>query len=121
MQITPNTKTYLIACGRSKHTGFARARDFYTGTPTQRVLQQAEAKGKTYILSAKYGLIDPDEIMAGAYDLKLDDLTGAEKRAWAVMVWNQMAERGIDPRNIEYVGCAPTYRRAVAYLRKETV
>jgi hypothetical protein len=111
-------KTYLVACGRSKATGFARARDFYTGSPTQKVLAQAEAQGRTFILSAMYGLIDPDEIMAGAYDLKLDDLTGDEKRAWASKVREQMNERGIDPRGIEYVGRAPAYASAVAYLRE---
>lgn len=110
--------TYLIACGRSKAEGPARARDLYVGKPTQRVLAEAESQGRTFILSALHGLVDPDEVIE-PYDLALDDLTTPEKIAWATKVRAQLAARGIDPRSLVYVGSAPTYERAVAYLRGE--
>lgn len=110
--------TYLIACGRRKAEGPAKARDLYVGGPTKRILAMAEAKGRTFILSALHGLVDPDATILRAYDCHLDDLTGEQKVAWAMKVKAQMRARGIRLDEVEYVGFSKTYRAAVDYLKE---
>lgn len=45
-----------------------------------------------YILSAKYGLVAPDEVIE-PYCQTLNDMPAAERRAWAVRVWDELKEK----------------------------
>ena len=110
---------YVIACGKKKAEGPAPARDFYVGGPTQEVLAVAEAKGRTFILSALHGLVDPDSIIVRPYDLKLDELSDAERLAWLLKVRAQLRARGIAPSSLVYVGQASAYAAAVESLKEE--
>lgn len=63
----------VVACGASKLAHPAPARDLYTGGYFRAALAAAEhqAAGRVLILSARYGLIDPAEVIA-PYDQRID-------------------------------------------------
>ena len=74
--------TYVVPCGAAKLDRPAPARDLYTGAMFRHTFGNAtqcaaldEAAGygpaRVLILSAQYGLIDPDTVIA-PYDLRID-------------------------------------------------
>lgn len=73
-------KLVIIACGKSKiwdkypDAGPTAAKDAYTGSYFRANRRYAEAQGCDWmILSAKYGLIEPDFIIPGLYDVTFKD------------------------------------------------
>jgi len=76
----------LVGCVKTKRTGRHKARDLYTSPLFQGRRSRAEEVGRPwFILSAKYGLLSPDE-QVDSYNLALSDLPPPERRAWAVRV-----------------------------------
>ncbi len=84
----------LIACGARKRSQPSKARDLYVSPLFQKNLRYAErlAPDRIYILSAKYGLLDPDDEVE-PYDLTLNAMESAEVRFWAAQVLEQLAQR----------------------------
>ena len=73
-------KLVIIACGKSKiwakhpDAGPTAAKDAYTGSYFRANRRYAEAQGCDWmILSGKYGLIDPDFIIPGPYNVTFKD------------------------------------------------
>lgn len=66
----------IISCGKQKiwdkdiKAGPIKSKDIYTGSFTKKCIEYAEKfyKDSYCILSAKYGLLFPDEIVKGPYD-----------------------------------------------------
>ena len=82
---------FLISCVKSKLDKPAPAKDLYTSSLFKGYLRYvAKTKNKkklplpatTYILSAKYGLVELDQIIE-PYDLTLLKMTRAEVKEWA--------------------------------------
>lgn len=65
---------YIIACGKEKSHHPIKARQMYTGSYFKSCLKYAESQSSDniYILSAKYGLIELDEIIE-PYDMLITD------------------------------------------------
>ena len=83
----------LIGCVGEKSVFSAPARDLYVSTLFRLRRAYAESLRLTwYILSAKYGIVDPEEIIA-PYDTRLSDLSAAQQRAWGAMVFTQLEAR----------------------------
>ena len=66
----------VVPCGRAKvwdkdpHAGPTPARDTYTGSPFKVNREYAERFGDSWIiLSAKYGFLNPDDIIEGPYNV----------------------------------------------------
>jgi|tagenome__1003787_1003787.scaffolds.fasta_scaffold17785373_1 hypothetical protein len=78
MQMTERpagTFTVVIPCAAQKRDGVHPARDLYTSSNFRNTLAAAEALagtegGRVLILSALYGLVEPDEHIHG-YDVKM--------------------------------------------------
>ena len=70
----------IIGCSKKKLSRSAKAKELYQGTLFKRGVALAEQDGRPwYILSGKYGLLDPDEII-DPYDSFIDmDLRKAEE------------------------------------------
>lgn len=86
---------HLVACGFAKLDTEAPARDLYTGDVTRKAIAFASTRGGyCVILSARYGVLDLDEVVA-PYDTRLDDLTPGELDDWRAMLVEQLADRGI--------------------------
>ncbi len=77
-------KIGFVGCGAAKLAVPARARDLYTGTLFKLARRYAERHcSRFYILSAKYGLLEPDRIIA-PYDVALSTMSRAAREQWAV-------------------------------------
>ncbi len=81
----------LIACASQKQAHEAKARDLYTSTLFRLNLEYAVARGAEpiYILSAKYGLLALDTVVA-PYDVTLNTMPAQAVKAWAVRVRGQL-------------------------------
>lgn len=76
----------LVSCASKKHTSPMLARDLYTSTMFRKASAYAQrTAGDWYILSAKHGLLSPDQVIA-PYDVTLNRMPVAERRAWANQV-----------------------------------
>jgi hypothetical protein len=87
---------YLVGCGKSKLSRPAAARHLYTGTLFRRSLGYAEARaqedgGDVFILSARYGLLNPGQTVA-PYDLALGSLPKRERAHWGERVVRQICD-----------------------------
>ena len=73
----------LVSCVSVKRPSPAPARDLYTSTWFRKARALVEASRRPwYILSAKYGLVDPNEPIE-PYDKTLKTMRASERREWA--------------------------------------
>jgi hypothetical protein len=80
----------LLSCSARKMPRRAAAKDLYASPGFRRRRGYAEASGKPWaILSAKHGLLLPEECIE-PYDVRLDDLSAEERRAWAARVASRL-------------------------------
>ncbi len=76
----------LIGCVATKAAGPRPAKDLYTSELFRGRRAYAEASGKPWvILSAKHGVVDPDEVLE-PYEQRVTDFRGAERDAWSANV-----------------------------------
>lgn len=73
--MTEPATLYVVPCGKAKAwdrdpgRGPVRAGEAYTGRLAGTAAKYARASGKPWVvLSAKYGFLDPDELVSGPYD-----------------------------------------------------
>jgi len=79
----PSESIGLVACSSRKRPGTHPARDLYNSALFMKSKAWVTAHCKAwYILSAQYGLLQPDQLVA-SYDLTLSRLTTDDRRAWA--------------------------------------
>ena len=83
----------LLGCVKLKQPVPALARDLYVSPLWRKRRTYAEASGLPWlILSAKHGVLDPDELVS-PYDLALTQLRRAEQRAWGQAVASELEQR----------------------------
>lgn len=86
MDLTNGGTSYrvaLVSCVKSKRTMPSPAKDLYTSALFRGFRRYAEANADTwYILSAKYGLLFPDDDIA-PYEMTLKTMKTAERLRWA--------------------------------------
>lgn len=75
--LTDRALVYVVPCGAAKLDRPAAARDLYTGAHFRNTLATAELMaaedgGTVLILSARYGLVELDEVLA-PYDVTMSD------------------------------------------------
>lgn len=81
----------LVSCVKEKRPDPAPAKDLYTSPLFARERRHAEASGKPwFILSAKHGLVDPDQVLE-PYDLRLSDTPPSYQSAWGHRVVQKLA------------------------------
>lgn len=84
----------LVTCGAKKQQKRSAARDLYIGPYYRACMDYAEAlrPNHIFILSAKYGLLDPAR-MVDPYDETLNDMGVGGRRKWAGRVLEQLKRR----------------------------
>lgn len=83
----------LVGCVKSKRASEARAADLYTSPLFKGRRRWVEARcNRWFILSAKYGLTDPDEVIE-PYDLTLNSVPRSECRSWSRDVLADLSNR----------------------------
>jgi hypothetical protein len=98
------TRIVLVQCTAEKRDGRHRAKNLYDeSTYFRKQRAYAQAKGDYWlILSAKYGLVDPNSII-DSYDLHVDDLEDTE--TWATDIATDLADGPASPpATVEILG-----------------
>ena len=95
----------LISCVKKKRDEPSRARDMYVsplfvggGVKYAKTLNY----DKLFILSAKYGLLEPDTVIK-PYNRCLNDYSEYEKKIWAYEVIKKMQASKLDLDNDEFI------------------
>ena len=100
----------LVSCVKSKHSGPLPAEELYCSDWFKKASTYAKkSANEWYILSAKYYLLPPHEIIE-TYDLTLKGMKVAEKRIWANTVFQQLAPK-INPEDQVIVLAGKDYRK----------
>ena len=95
--LNPRTCHALISCSKSKGGHSDLARNMYVSPLYRKSVMVAEGWGLSFsILSAKYGLLDPDEVIE-PYDLTLKGASKHFKSEWARKVDAQI-RASVDPK-----------------------
>lgn len=81
----------LIGCGKSKATVPCRADELYNGGLFVHRKRYAERRHRWFIVSAKYGLIEPETGLA-PYDLTITDLKPVDRAAWCLSVAHRLLD-----------------------------
>ncbi|PAP79647.1 hypothetical protein B1759_15115 [Rubrivirga sp. SAORIC476] len=110
-------RVYLVGCGKSKLDDEAPARRLYTSSLFRKSFdlaqRRAEADGASlYIVSAFYGLVDPDEVLQ-PYERALGDLAPEDRRDWGVRVARSLAAK-LQPKRLADVDLVVFAGRAYA-------
>ena len=81
----------LISCVSQKLDKKARAKDLYISTLFRKNISYAKSlhPDAIYILSAKYGLLKPDDEIE-PYDVTLNTMKASERKSWAMTVLEQL-------------------------------
>lgn len=83
---------YLIACCKTKAATPMPARDLYQSDLFVKSKEYAEARGGAwYVLSARYGLVHPDQVIE-PYDATLAQMLPRERREWSRRVIRALDE-----------------------------
>lgn len=83
----------LVGCVKSKQDVAAPARDLYTSALFRgRRAYVEQTCGGWFVLSAKYGIVTPDTVIA-PYDVALKDASPSSREAWARDVLRSLEER----------------------------
>ena len=100
----------LVGCGKRKQKVPAKAKDMYIGPLTSRTIKYGQSlpHDKLFILSAKYGLLKEDEVIA-PYDLTLNNMNDKEVLRWAIMVTKQLEEVCDVKNDFFYILCGNQY------------
>jgi len=100
---------YLVSCVSRKDSLPVRARDLYTSSWFRKARLCVEKAGRSwYILSAKYGLLDPDSVVA-PYNQTLNTMPASRRRAWASGVMEDLTPHLADVNSITFFA-GMTYR-----------
>ena len=109
----------LVSCVKNKLSRPALARDLYTSTWFRKARDVVEASGaRWFILSAQYGLVRPDREIA-PYELTLNSLGVAERRAWASKVLQQLLREPLNDKRIVMLAGRRYYEFLIEPLQKQ--
>jgi hypothetical protein len=90
----------LVSCVKSKRARTAPARSLYTSAWFCKVRDLVESGGaRWFVLSALYGLVLPDAEIA-PYELTLNALGVADRRAWANRVLEKLLPEIVDVKRV---------------------
>ncbi len=81
---------YLVSCVSKKRATPSPAKDLYTSPLFRKARAYVERTGGPwFVLSAKYGLVHPNEVIE-PYDLTLNTMGRSDRRRWAGRVLTQL-------------------------------
>ncbi|MBI2108680.1 MAG: hypothetical protein HYT93_00665 [Parcubacteria group bacterium] len=105
----------LIACSKTKRVGRYKARELYC-SPLFRFAWQYTSQhfDRVFILSAKYGLLDPERRVCD-YDTTLNTMTIDARKRWSVQVAKQILQKTNTSDEL-HLFCGKKYREFVVAL-----
>ena len=109
----------FVGCGKKKKHAPCKAKEMYIGNLFKAAYKYAEQQGgKIYILSAKYGLLDPEEVIE-PYNVTLAGSTKTEQKKWAAKVYKQCVAQHIDFNEPVMFLCGESYRKYLMQVFRE--
>jgi hypothetical protein len=111
----------FISCTKKKQDHPCKAKEMYQASQWFRGgWKYAESlhPDEIYILSAKYGLLRPDNIIS-PYEQTLNAAKDAEIRKWSIMVADQIKKAGINRTQKAIFLCGKNYRKYIKNLFKD--
>jgi hypothetical protein len=113
--VEPGTVCW-VSCVGQKLSSAAPAKDLYTSDWFTKARRHVESTGVPwFILSAKYGLVRPDEVIE-PYELTLNTLGVEDRRRWAERVKQQLATHGNLPTTVVMLAGARYREHLEPYL-----
>jgi cytoplasmic iron level regulating protein YaaA (DUF328/UPF0246 family) len=103
----------FISCTKKKANASCKAKDMYSESQWFRLaLQYAMQLNPThiYILSAKYGLLELDDVIC-PYEKTLIHQNDKEVKKWSKMVIEQIKKKNINQRDTAVFLCGKPYRK----------
>lgn len=102
----------FLSCVKTKRDEPCAAADMYTSDLFKKSLAYAKSlrPERIYILSAKYGLLELDDLIE-PYNQTLIGAPEAYIKKWALKVFRQMREKGIDFGEQAVFLCGYNYRK----------
>lgn len=87
----------FITCGKKKRHERCKAEDMYIGTYFRMTLAYAKSllPRKIYILSAKYGVTELDDVIS-PYNFTLNKISKHKRKLWAWNCYKQLQRKKID-------------------------
>ena len=108
-----NLEVGLVACSRLNGDRPLSARELYVSPLFRAARAYAERRyGRWFILSARHGLVDPDQMLA-PNDLSLRQLTAAEREVWGDRVGAELTDR-FPAATVLWFHAGALYRDAIA-------
>jgi len=110
--------TFLVSCVSKKRTQSAPAGELYVSEWFRKARAYVQAQGaQWFILSAEYGLLAPDTVVA-PYEKTLNRMSVNERKAWATRVIGQM-DALLPPTDRVVLLAGARYREfLIDYLKK---
>lgn len=103
----------LVSCVSQKRARATAAKDLYVSDWFVKARAYAERLGVPwFILSAEYGLVDPDAVIA-PYEKTLNTMSSPARRDWADRVFSQLRSAAPDARSVVFLAGA-RYREFLA-------
>lgn len=88
---------YFVGCGKAKATAPTSAKDLYVGSLFRARRAYVERFDRPwFIVSAKLGLVLPNEVIA-PYERKMAELATIDRLAWPLAVVHSFLDRLIEP------------------------
>jgi hypothetical protein len=113
----------LVSCVKSKCDHPCRAADIYTSPLFRKMMAYAYSLNpeNIFILSAKYGLVDPDDEIA-PYEQTLKRMKSGERRAWAKIVLAELERHcDLDEDRFLFLAGLPYRENLVPHIRHYSV
>lgn len=108
----------LIACSKTKQSGKHKAQELYTSLLFRLAWGYVSQHfDKIFILSAKYGLLDPEKYVKD-YDLTLNTMSIDERRNWSARVAKQIRQEVGADDELHFF-CGKRYREFTAMSFRE--
>lgn len=104
----------FISCVKKKSDKPSKARYLYTSPLFKKMLAYAESlnPSKIYILSAKYGVVSPDDVIS-PYEATLGNMNVRARKTWARKVLTQLKNDNVDFGDKAVFLCGKRYREYI--------
>ena len=104
----------FLSCTASKNDKTCKAQEMYISAYFKKSFEYAKSLNprKIYILSAKHGLLELNDIIS-PYNLTLNKMTSKERKLWADKVIKQCEAKNIDFSEKAVFLCGKNYREYV--------
>ena len=112
------SELHLVSCVSAKRSTRAKAKDLYVSPLFVKARAYVEKMGQPwFILSAQFGLVDPETVIP-PYELTLNAMGVAARRAWASKVLGQLEPLLVDVQSLVFLA-GQRYREHLAPALRE--